>query len=233
MKQFYGDLFQPQKLNLGLLPRAAKAGAMGNAGNPQMDGSPILLDLPQIGACARLKGFPAGVQLALASAHEVGHKFNLFHPLRTVPVAGGGTTDLITPIPQPANLQNLGLDHYSPVLNQPNFYVRLERYDYLGSSEISDQLVPVVGFLRTNPIVSPLNIVPPAGTTSCQGLPNCIYRYTTRSPLAPNTGGIQIENQLGRIMDWTPRYTLTDPLQWRFDPRPPDERSKIRVKFVP
>jgi len=208
-------------------------GAIGNSGGFVTNGTPIQIDFRQVRYCSALKGYPSGVFLAQVAAHEAGHKFNLSHPLRRVVGPSGMLTDLVPNMPVPADLQTIDLGHYSRVDNTPLFYVRLERYDYRSATEVGDHILDYVGNLGGigNPIKEPIVPLPPNGPNSCMGLPNCLYKVTTTKPMSTLVNTIQIENQLGRIMDWTPRYTLLTLADWIFNPGPPDQRSSIVLKF--
>jgi len=205
----YALFYEDHRLGAACNATPPKGGPVGNAITFTNDGTATQIDFSQLGACAALKQFPASVYLAQIVAHETGHKFNLHHPLRPGP---------ILPLDQPANVQSLSLQQYSVAERRDNqLFVRLDRYDYLGGTEISDDVLPL-GALAGNSITGKTE-VPPKGLANCLGLPDCIYRVTTRNALAGPATNLLIEDQLQHIMDWTPRWTLqgyrrVDVLSW-------------------
>jgi len=197
------------------------SGAVADAQSFTSDGSAVRIDFRQIGACAALKQFPAPVYLARTTAHETGHKFGLSHPLRRGPV-------LL--IPTPADIQSLTQQQFTwDPLPLPLLFatlgVRLERYDYLGRNETSDDVLTTVPtsavwrnkILAKTPIPPPPAPPPPA--IPCGGLNDCVYGLWVWNSRQSNS--LLIQSQPGYLMDWTPKFTLQNFAEWKFDPGDP------------
>jgi len=70
--------------------------------------------------------------------------------------------------------------------------------------------------------------IPPAGSPNCVGLGDCIYQVTARDPVQTNDNRIRVQNQILKLMDWTPNFTLQQATDWHFSV---DDRNRIKVKF--
>ncbi|HXN46482.1 MAG TPA: hypothetical protein VN893_07560 [Bryobacteraceae bacterium] len=197
-------------------------GVLADAQENQIDGlSPVLIYSGTITAKAANVGFPLEVLQDETAAHETGHRFGLYHPVRqgccnAVPFQAKQLdtltfTQFTTP---PNDLRRLFAlyriyGYTNPVVaSEDQVYL-----DTLGIPGVAIQAQQIHGHFRR----------PGYDQDS-----SAVYeiRLNVRLPALP--AHLVIQNQRRFLMDWSPRLTMHDGAQWHFAP---DDLDQIRVRL--
>jgi hypothetical protein len=210
------------------LPRTASRMDLGMASSLRNNGSPLYLDpgainrfLSDPGAA----GFPSATLTSQVVAHETGHLFGQSHPQRS------GCSESA-----PCKFVSFSNTNQSPSLTSMQFaflgvqpdnsgklrsrtvYARLTQYQYNGLPRDADNFQSVAQIIdngtgkRTEIPALTVN----SKTIAVSGGNMPVFRLTLDGIL-DSGASVFMENQLQKIMDWTPYLNWTQLDQWRFD----------------
>ena len=194
--------------------------ALGYTGSPTNDGLAIKIDTAAIGAGAA-RGWPSlsyDVLLAEVVAHETGHHFGQYHPLRPNcclgVLVGAGQLATLTP-------QQIGFLNNVPSQEfYINFDVRLKRYTVTSATLQATALGDDIQFAIGNP--GPVRNAPPSLVVDdpVNNLP--VYSISLNDSISVSGSAgpipeVYVKEQRLHLMDWSPNLSLQTFGNWQFN----------------
>jgi probable HAF family extracellular repeat protein len=190
------------------------------------DGSALYIDPAAINRFLQQNnGFPANTMTAQVVAHETGHHFGRLHPQRP------GCTDVgpcaFIPLLDTTGLPNLTMTQFAFVGVNPDnqnrirsnvLYLRLTSYLFNGQPKDADDLlsqsITTVDNATGKKTETP-GLIVVTKTVQIADPNTPVMRVTLRDRI-DSTASLFVQNQLQRLMDWTPYLNFTQPVDWRF-----------------